>query len=31
MTGEELGNFLWFLMMLGILWWGYHYIKSFMK
>lgn len=31
MTGETLGEFLWFLMMLGILWWGYHYIKSFMK
>lgn len=31
MTGEALGEFLWFLMMLGILWWGYHYIKSFMK
>ncbi len=31
MDGVSLGDFLWFLLMLGVLWWGYHYIKSYMR
>lgn len=31
MSGETLGNILWLLMMLGILAWGFDYIKAHMK